>query len=177
MTKAEYTRGQMTAKAVASVYYSGWATETVPMTGRADLAVTLATLLADAGLTFASGDTLRLTSIDNAVTDFTYDELMGVPRYYYPAIMSDSDAGKTEILPFFVVKGNASETGEPGAGDALNTYRFIFGQSEDDYANHTKSGDKQPKWVTDVTVVKAAGGTGAPGSGDIDGDGTVTITD
>ncbi|MDR3295008.1 MAG: dockerin type I domain-containing protein [Clostridiales Family XIII bacterium] len=185
VAKRSYTREQMTAKATENVYYSGWYSEVIPLLGRADLAVPLTTLLADAGITFEAGDVLKVVAMDGFSFDYPYEELIGVTHYYYPNIFNDkSTEGKVQFDPILVVKGNVVNKSEgidlaDATGDQLNAYRFIFGQTETDFANQIAYGNRQPKHVVSITVVKplGSGGTGAPGSGDIDGDGTVTITD
>jgi hypothetical protein len=182
-TVGTYDRAAMEALAQTTVYYSGWSSETDPMIGRADTSVALSALLADAGLTFAAGDVLRVGSIDGMFLSYSYEELMGVPRYYYPALFDESAAGRTAFEPILTIKQNvvlrsAQAGSEPPAGDELNAYRFILGQSEDEFTNHTKVVDRLLKYVVSITVIKASPPPpGAPGSGDIDGDGAVTAAD
>ncbi|MDR0852608.1 MAG: dockerin type I repeat-containing protein [Clostridiales Family XIII bacterium] len=171
-----YSRQEMEVISENGIYYSGWSSETDPMIGRADTAVPLATLLADAGVTFAPGDILKIGSIDGMSLSYTYADLIGTPRYYYPGLLEGSAADRTPFEPILticqnVILGSDGTGSEPPAGDTQNAYRFIFGQSERDFTNHTKVVDRLVKYVTSVTVVKAAV------SGDIDGDGTLTVFD
>ncbi|MDR0905711.1 MAG: S-layer homology domain-containing protein [Oscillospiraceae bacterium] len=173
--KKTYTREQMIAMSQANVYYSTWSTEVEPSIGRADLAVSLTQLLSDSGIVFEAGDKLKLLCIDGFTYEYTYEDLMGTARYYYPNIFGGSAEGKTALSPILVVKGNATTTaGEPDAGDMLNTYRFIFGQSEYEFSNNIKAGNKQPKHVTAITIIKplgsgtgGGGGEGSTGTGNI----------
>lgn len=178
-TLRTYGRAEMEALAQNDVYYSGWASETDPMIGRADTAVALSTLLADAGASFTAGDTLRIGSIDGMTLSYSYEDLMGVPRYYYPGIFDGSVDACAPFEPILTIKQNvalrsAGAGTEPSTGDTLNAYRFIFGQSEADFTNQVKVIDRLMKYVTSVTVVK---GSGPPRSGDLDGDGLATASD
>jgi hypothetical protein len=172
VVKLTYTRDEMLEKAQGPVYYSGWSSEVDPMVGRADKAVLVTTLLEDAGISFEPGDTLKLSCIDGFTYEYAFEDLMGEPRYYYPDILLGSDAGKAPLAPLLVVKGNAV-TGSSGvaiddaAGDMLNTYRFIFGQTEGEYTGHVAAGSRQPKHVTAITVIKPLGNEEG-GTGDVD---------
>ncbi|MDR1028395.1 MAG: hypothetical protein LBL63_03135, partial [Clostridiales Family XIII bacterium] len=171
-----YGRAEMEALARTDIYYSGWSSEIDPMVGRADTAVPLADLLADAGVAFEPGDILRIGSLDGMSMSYPYETLIGTPRYFYPSIFEESEAGRAAFAPILTIRQNvalrSSGTGaEPAEGDTLNAYRFIFGQSEEEFVNHTKIVDRLPKYVTSVTVVKPL----VPG--DADGDRLVTLYD
>ncbi|MDR1713267.1 MAG: hypothetical protein LBR39_03830 [Coriobacteriales bacterium] len=186
-----YSREQMLALAENDLYYTGYASDTEGFIGRAQLGVPLGKLLADADIELLPGSTLRLTSIDGLVTEFSYEQLYGTQRYYYPNLLTGtSSAEKAQnrqpIDALLVIKGNVTTT--PGAAisdadcDTLNAYRFVFGQTEADFNEGVpsvagKSNDDMPKFITAITVVQPAVPTGEPGSGDIDGDGMLTVTD
>jgi hypothetical protein len=170
VVKQTYTREQMIAISQPNVYYSGWADEKTASIGRADLAVPLTKLLADAEIKFESGDKLKLLCIDGYTYEFTYDVLMGVDRFYFPNITTESAVGKTPLSPILVVKGNATTLGtEPPTGDMLNTYRFIFGQSDSEFTGHTKAGNNEPKHVTAITIIKPLDSSSGTGGGDGEG--------
>jgi len=156
-----YSRAEMEGLAEsASVSYSGWSSETEALIGRADTAISLLELLEDAGLTFASGDSLVVTAADGMSLTYTYDDLIGTERFYYADIFENGNAAtqKTARTPILVLKGNiALSSGELDSmvTDTLNTYRFIYGQSEAELTNNVKCVDTMPKCVTSITVVKA----------------------
>ena len=105
-----YSREQMAALAQANeVYYTGYDSTPAAVIGKASQAVLLSSLLSDAGVSFASGDSIKIGAIDGYVKTFTYDTLCGVNRYYYPNIASVSDADKVAITPFLAIKGNQSK--------------------------------------------------------------------
>ncbi|MDR1797130.1 MAG: dockerin type I repeat-containing protein [Clostridiales Family XIII bacterium] len=177
-----WQRADVLGMAVENVYYSGWSSETDPMIGRADLAVTLDALLADAGLSFAAGDKLRIGSIDGMSMTFAWEDLYGAPRRYYPNIFTESAEGAAPLAPMFVVKGNTALRSdgagtEPLPGDERNAYRFIYGQTEAELENHTKIVDRLPKYANALTVIQAEAPPDGPAPGDVDGDGVVTISD
>jgi hypothetical protein len=147
------------------------------MIGRADTAVPLSALLAEVGLSFVAGDILKIGSIDGMTLSYPYEELMGVSRYYYPHIFEGSAEGRTPLEPLLTVRQNvvlrsAQAGSEPPVGDTVNAYRFIFGQSEDDFTGNVKVVDRLVKYVTSVTVVKSS-----DSRGDVDGDGLLTSSD
>jgi hypothetical protein len=158
-TVRSFTREQMTALATANIWYSGWSTETIPFIGRADLAVPLSTLLAETGLSFEAGDTLLFNSLDGLVRTVSYQELFANTRYHYPGIFTGSDVDKAELEPMLIVKGNTAvqtenPSGIPAVGDTLNTYRFVFGLTTQEFESPVKNVDNFPKYVSSVTVVK-----------------------
>jgi hypothetical protein len=114
---------------------------------------------------------------------YTYAYLFSSARYYYPNIFTLSDAGKTEFAPIFTIKTATAvqseiPSGEFPAADTLNTYRFVFGQTEDDFSNHQKVVNQLPKYVTAITIIKPApsnppgGEDDKPGGGNAPGGGT-----
>jgi hypothetical protein len=164
-----YSRTQMEAMAVSEQLYSGWSSETTGFLGRAQTAVTLAALLKDAGVTFAAGDSLKVTAADGMSLTYPYQYLLGTERWYYPGLFTGSTDGKTASAPMLTIRANTLLATDSGtvAGltcDTLNAYRFVFGQSADEFTNHTKIVDTQPKCVCALTVIKtASGGTGGTG--------------
>jgi hypothetical protein len=183
-----YSRADMLALAQEDLYYSGYSSDTEGFIGKAALGVTLTDLLADAGLAFNRGQTLRLTSADGLVSDFTWEELYGSQRSYYPHLISgatpaEKAADKALIDAMLVIKGNVaegdSENIEDLEYDTLNAYRFVFGQTEADFNDGVPSVEgkvnaSMPKYVTGIMVITSVG---APSSGDLDGDGTPTTTE
>jgi hypothetical protein len=175
-TAKTYSRLEMEELAQEDVYYSGWSSESDPMIGHADSAVALSALLADTGVIFEAGDILRIGSIDGMSLSYSYEELMATPRYYYPNLFDESTLGRATFEPILTIQQNvvlrSEEAGVvPPAGDTLNAYRFIFGQSEDEFTNHTKVVDRLVKYVTSVTVVKPSV------LGDVDGDAVFSMAD
>jgi hypothetical protein len=183
-----YSRAELLAIAGEDLYYSGYNSDTDGFIGKASQGVTLTALLADAGLTFGPGQTLRLTSADGLITEFTWERLYGTQRCYYPHLLSgttaeEKAADKLPIDAMLVIKGNVA-TGsaqdiETLVTDTLNTCRFVFGQNEAEFNNGVPSIEGKvdhyfPKYITGVTVVIPQG---APGSGDLNGDGVVTVSE
>jgi hypothetical protein len=159
-----YTRAQMLTMAQGNsrTYYSGWSTETKGFIGAADQYVTLAQLLADSGLTFAEGDSLKLTSWDGFAQTYTYEYLLGTDRYYYADILTNGVAAteKTAFAPVLAITGNTTSDASADITalvcDTLNTYRLAFGQSEEELTGAEKIVDSMPKGVVAITVIKAA---------------------
>lgn len=152
--------------------YSYWETETEPTIGVAEEYVSLSQLLAAAGVTFAPGDTLVVTAIDGFSQSFTYEQLLGVDRYFYSDILSAGSAAKdaAEILPIFTVKANVTSDASTDLSslecDTLYAYRFVYGQTPDELTSRVKVTDSMVQGMTSVTVVK---GEAADGGSDDEG--------
>ncbi|MGI6497421.1 MAG: hemoblobin-interacting domain-containing protein [Oscillospiraceae bacterium] len=159
-----YTRAQAMTLANSNprTYFSGWSTETTPFIGAVDKYVTLEQLLSDSGLTFATGDSLKVTGADGFAQTYTYEYLMGTDRYYYADILTNGvlATNKTAFGPALAIASNA--TSDPAAVlsdlscDTLNAYRMIFGQSEAELTGRTKIVDSMPKAVVSLIVIKVA---------------------
>ena len=162
--KKSYSRDDMLKLASPEpIYYSGYSTETDPFIGKAEQAVKLKTLMADAGLTMNANSVLKLTSIDGMDMYFTYAKLYGSERDYYPNIISGTTAeeqakGKTPIDAMLVIKGNTALKSEgvsvdSKTADTLNAYRFVYGQTAEEFSSQTKIVDSMPKYVSSITVI------------------------
>ena len=167
-----YTRAQMISMATQSaVYYTGYDTLPAAVVGKAAQCVTLENLLANAGLSFTSGCSIYLNTIDSFPATFKYSDLFGQPRYYYPNIYAatNKDAGRSEMKPVFVIKGYQSRFSDFSAGqsidtmpcDTLNAYRFVFGQTETQFNNGVpatpyKTVGNFTKWTSSLTVYTPA---------------------
>lgn len=162
-----YSRADMLALSAANLYYSGYASETEAFIGKAEQAVTLGDLLSDSGLTFGSGQSIEVAAADGMNLFYTYEKLYGNPRYYYPNLVSGTDAaakadGKTEIDAMFVIKGYMATASEGDVEqftcDTLNAYRFVYGQSEEEFNNGQAAVEYKvigdfPKYASSLTVI------------------------
>jgi hypothetical protein len=183
-----YSRADMLNLAEKDLYYSGYSSDTEGFIGRAEQGVTLTSLLASAGLTLKQGQTLRLTSADGLISDFTWEKLYKSQRYYYPNLIAGTTSAekavdKTPIDAMLVIKGIVAEEGdgalEDQECDTLNAYRFVFGQTEADFNDgipsvEGKVNDDMAKYLTGVTIITPVGNSG---SGDLDGDGISTASE
>ena len=164
-----YTRAQMVALATSSaVYYTGYDTLPSAVIGKAVQCVTLDDLLQDAGLSFTSGCSLYVNSVDSFPATYTYSDLFGQTRYYYPNLNAATDkaTGKTEMRPILVIKGYQGRFTDFASGqnidtmayDTLNAYRFAFGQTETQFNNgipdnNYKTVGNFAKYANSLTVI------------------------
>lgn len=142
-------------------FFSGWSTETEPFLGVSDRYVTLAQLLGDAGIGFRAGDTLRVTAADGFSQNYSYEELFAGSRCCYSDILehgADSFSGSPSE-PVLTVTANMTSEGAPEelVCDTLFTYRFFFGQTEEELRNRIKVVDHLPKCVTEIFVEHTSG--------------------
>ncbi len=164
-----YSRDEMLALAEKeTIYYSGYYSETEPFIGKAEQAVTLGSILSNSGVTFDTTDTLEVSSMDGMNLLFTYDKLYGSDRYYYPNIISGTDAaskaeGAKKIDSMFVIKGYYARAQEGSVEqftcDTKYAYRFAFGQTETEFNNGIpdvayKAVDKMPKMCNKIIIRK-----------------------
>lgn len=172
-TKLTMSREDMEALAEAStMYYGGYDSAPYSVVGIAKKAVKFASVMDAAGLKAEPGDTLKLKGTDGYERIMTYEELFGEPRYYFPAISAqggDREAGVRELDPMFVIVGYQSrETGDDSGrssladnqtiddkiADTLNTYRFVYGQTQEQFERKQNTIGRMPKHVYQLTVVK-----------------------
>lgn len=188
-----YSREDMMKLATDSaVYYTGYDSMPAAVIGKAEKAVILGDLLKDAKLSFVSGGSIKLNSIDSYPATFTYQDLAAINRYYYPNLNEETgkDIGKKLLEPMLVIKGYQSRFSDFSPGqdiddmkcDTLNAYRFVFGQTEKQFNNGTpdqqfKTVGSFAKWTNSLTVVspeppkndedsKSGGGGGGGGVAD-----------
>ncbi|HWP98701.1 MAG TPA: DUF1533 domain-containing protein [Syntrophomonadaceae bacterium] len=164
-----YSREEMLALARSNLYYTGYASEQEAFIGKADLAVTMTDLLNDAKLALDQNSSIEVTAADGMNLYYSYNELYGSPRYYYPNIISGQGAaakaaGKSPVDSMFVIKGymaSASEGSvEDKVTDTLYAYRFGFGQTETEFNNgqpalEYKVDSYMPKCVNALTIIKS----------------------
>ena len=183
-----FSRAEMLALARENLYFSGYISDTEAFIGKAGLAVTLSDLLAAAGLVMGAGSTLEVTSADGMNLYFSYDQLYGDQRYYYPNLISGATApakaaGRIPVDCLLMIKGYmaAASDGDVEAAvlDTLNAYRFVFGQTETEFNNglpavEYKVNSYMPKHVNALTLLQPEKSLLL---GDVDGDGNVTASD
>ncbi len=111
--------------------------------------VTVSSLLADAGITFANGDTLTAAAADGFSTSLTYADSETL-KYYITA------DGKTEVPAALALTwGSGAGTLDDIAATAKNTgnIRFVYGISEQQYADKSAEGKRLVSKIATVTVV------------------------
>jgi len=163
-----YTREDMNNLATDNLYYSGYASEEDALIGKADKGITITNLLKNAGVKIDKDSSLKITAADGMDMYYTYEMLYGSQRYYYPNIISGSNAieksaGRKEVDSMLVLKGNvavgANENIENMKGDTFYAYRFVFGQTEKEFNNgqpavEYKVNSSMPKCVKSITVIQ-----------------------
>lgn len=123
--------------------------------------VTLDTLLTDADVTFADGDSLSFVCDDGPYTKFnpTYKDL-AEGKYYFAD-------GKSEEVPAAIAltwavgaaaDGTVAEIAKNAKSGSL---RFVCGTTEADFTNETAAGKRMPSGVVELIVVSAAAQTPA----------------
>ena len=111
--------------------------------------VTVSSLLEDAGLTFATGDTVKAAAADGFGASLTYAD-SETYKYYITA------DGKTEVPAALALTWNSGTgTLEEVAATAKNTgnLRFVYGISEQQYTDKSAAGKRLVSNVANVTVV------------------------
>ena len=111
--------------------------------------VTMNSLLSDAGITFANGDTLKAAASDGFTGSLTYAD-SETYKYYVTA------DGKTEVPAALALTWNSgSGTLEEVAATAKNTgsVRFVYGISEQQYADKSAAGKRLVSGIVTVTVL------------------------
>lgn len=125
-------------------YYGGFDSSPAVVQGKADLAVSLQTLLEQADVEFKKGDQIIFTSDDGQEKSFSYTDLYGNGRYYFPALYTGSDwssrsNGKMVCEPHLVINGAEIVCdGEADLESAVmtedNAYYLTFGMTMDDFS-------------------------------------------
>ncbi len=111
--------------------------------------VTIANLLADAGVEFATGDTLRAADPTDFASTLTFEE-NETYRYF------GTESGMVEVPAALALSWNSgSGTLEEVAATAYNSgsIRFCFGISEQQYAEKSAKGKRLVSGVTTLTVI------------------------
>ncbi len=184
-----YSREAMTRLAEnETIYYSGYDSYPWPVVGIAKKAIRLNALLEDAGIQLSAGDAVRIRCSDGYERTITCEELFGQPRYYFPSISRQGgnlDRGTQQIEPMLVLQGYQSrETGDDSGrsslapdqtiddmpADTLNAYRFVYGQTQEEYDNKQNTIGHMPKYTCGITVVRSGNDSGGD-SGNKDHDG------
>ena len=104
-------------------------------------------------------------------SSFTYDYLLGVPRYYHPNLItsstkvaiSGSSSGAVAIAPIFALTSYKTEsyTASPITNAVLDnmtldntaSYRFCFGLLASDVTSQTSTVSKFDKWVDLMVII------------------------
>lgn len=144
--KKTLDRDAMPASA-GTAYYSGYDRYPTAVIGKATEFVTLKELLKEYGIELTEESTIALGAIDGATSEFTYSQLYGEKRYYFPNIGSGSSDGKKAVEPILVTKGyqtrlmnlERGKTIEDMASDTLCAYRFAYGQTTEEFNDGTPS--------------------------------------
>lgn len=160
-----YSRDDMIKLASGKTQYiSGYSSDTEAFIAKAEQAVTLTAVLEDAGLTSyrTDGTTYKVTAVDGMSQTYTNNKLYGSKRYYYPEIFSGSAYGKTETDAIFTIKAymcpQSDGDVEKKTCDTLYAYRFMFGQTEEEFnygkpSVENKIDQYMPKHVNSLTVI------------------------
>lgn len=114
--------------------------------------VTIDSLLTDAGLTFAEGDTLQAAAADGFSGKLTYAESQ-TNKYFF------TNDSKTEVPAALALNWNTGKgTLEEVAATAKNTgnIRFAYGVSEQQFADKSAAGKRLVSNVASVTVIHTA---------------------
>ncbi len=114
--------------------------------------VTIDSLLTDAGLTFAEGDTLQAAAADGFSGKLTYAESQ-TNKYFF------TNDSKTEVPAALALNWNTGKGPlEEVAATAKNTgnIRFAYGVSEQQFADKSAAGKRLVSNVASVTVIHEA---------------------
>ena len=144
-----YTASELAAlKTEGAVGYQYWKGGNEMLVAATEY-VTMNSLLTDAGIPFANGDTLKAAASDGFTGSLTYAD-SETYRYYITA------DGKTEVPAALALTwGSGSGTLEEVAATAKNTgnLRFVYGISEQQYADKSAAGKRLVSGIASVTVL------------------------
>lgn len=181
--KDTLSRSEMISNSESNAYYTGYDRFPTAVIGKADQYVTLKELLHNCGIELTESSSITLSARDGAESTFSYGDLYGKTRYYFPNIKEGSSSGKKSIEPMLVIKGYQSrfinlpdgKTIDDMPPDTACAYRLAFGQTQEEFNNGVASetyatvGDFL-KWTNSIKVSgykavdeeeKPAGGGGA----------------
>lgn len=172
--KFAFTRAQMTAMdETDDFYYGGFNSTPEVVQGKAAVSVALTDVLNAADVEFLPGDKLTLTSADGTKKVFTYAELYGVGRYYFPALYTGTSwaarsNGKILCQPHLVITGAEAIPADGGNVETAKqssaaAYQFAFGMTMDEFslnsdatpANGALTATGYIKNITNITVTHA----------------------
>lgn len=151
-----------------AVYYSAYDSMPAAVVGKGEKALSLTELLAQSGIDFGEGMSLRIGSADGFTMTLSYDYLYGSQRFYFPGIASGSAEGKIPIDAYLVLCGYQERCADLQAQnatiddkvcDTAYACRFVFGQTVTDFNdgvpdNSHKTAGNFAKYVTSLTVVE-----------------------
>ena len=171
----------------SSVYYTGYDRLPTAVIGKATGYIRLTDLLNQSGITLTKDSVIEMYSDDKGSRSFTYDQLFGQTRYYYKNIDTGSASGKTAIQPIIVAKGYQNRftklvdekgkkvTIDDMTQDTFDSYRFAFGQTEEEFNGGIPAADDKHakvheflKWTTSIKVTgcrESSAVTPIPGGG------------
>ncbi|MEG1929859.1 MAG: S-layer homology domain-containing protein, partial [Anaerovorax sp.] len=174
--KNTLTRDKMVLYGETNGYYTAYDRLPTAVIGKAAEYVTLKKLLNKSGIALTTASSISLHSVDGATATYTYEELYGKNGYYYPNIHTGSASGKTPIEPMLVIKGYQSrflnlpggKTIDDMPQDTACAYRFVLGQTEEEFGNGVPSETastafKLKKWVDAIKVTGFKTATEEPG--------------
>lgn len=174
-----YTIAEMEALSVSdAVYYSSIDSMPAPVITIAR-GVTLSDLVADINAEYNADvnispstlKSIRLYCTDDVSTSYTYNYLFGSPRYYYPRLVAtwDFNDGQTgdgctdnpvAVEPMFAVYSfqdrfltDLNHRLDGPTDEGSRTFRFCFGQTENDITNNTISTGRFSRWVNRVDII------------------------
>ncbi len=175
----DYTIAEMEALSVSNaVYYSSIDSMPAPNVAIAR-GVLFSDLVADINAKYNANVTIgadTLKSIKLYATDdwssiYTYDYLFGATRYYYPRLVETWDSDNqvvgpgaadnpVAVEPMFALSSCQerflTDLSHPLLGptdEGSTTFRFCFGQTENDITNNTVTNNKFGRWVNRIDIV------------------------
>lgn len=119
--------------------------------------VTLDQLLASAGVSFSSGDSISANASDFQDT-ISYKNLQSHQYYFDP-----NNNGKKTTVPYIITLQHVSDTLSGSSLEAIaksgtptTNLRSCYGCSEEEYTGHTAMGRRLVSSVTSLTIIKSA---------------------
>lgn len=174
-----YTIAEMEALSVSDVvYYSSIDSQPMPVITKAK-GVILSSLVTDINANYNANvtigaDTLksiRLHATDDSSSPYLYNYLFGSPRYYYPRIGETWDSenlvpgeGCTDnpvpVEPMFAVTSYQARSDQFDSSqplDGTRTFRFCFGQTENDITNSNATTGRFLRGVNKMEIILPEG--------------------
>lgn len=174
-----YTIAEMEALSVSdAVYYSSIDSMPAPVITIAR-GVTLSDLVADINAEYNTNvnispstlKSIRLYCTDDVSTSYTYNYLFGSPRYYFPRLVEtwNFNDGKTgdgctnkpvAVEPMFAVYSfqdryltDLNHQLDGPTDEGSRTFRFCFGQTENDITNNNITTGRFARWVNRIDLI------------------------
>ncbi|HPO05237.1 MAG TPA: S-layer homology domain-containing protein, partial [Bacillota bacterium] len=119
--------------------------------------VTLDALLADAGISFGSGDSIKSSASDTFFDTVSYKNIHEYQYYFDP-----NDSGKKSVAPYIIALEHRSGTlsgsslSAIASGTQVTSLRSCYGCSEEQYTKKEAFGRRLVSSVISLTVIKSA---------------------